>query len=88
MYREELRRTLLELYNEETGRSVAMLGDNVHFVADLGLDSVDTVSLVMQVERHFRIRMTHDEISDALTVGTMLDLIACKIDESANRLVA
>ena len=83
MDREELRATLLELFNEDTGQSLNMLADNVHLVADLGLDSVDTVSLVMQVERHFRIRMSHEELSDVSTVGTMLDLIACKLAEPA-----
>jgi acyl carrier protein len=82
MDREELRATLLELFNEDTGQSLNILGDNVHLVADLGLDSVDTVSLVMQVERHFRIRMSHEELSDVSTVGTMLDLIASKLSES------
>jgi acyl carrier protein len=83
MDREELRATLLELFNEDTGQSLSMLADNVHLVADLGLDSVDTVSLVMQVERHFRIRMSHEELSDVSTVGTMLDLIASKLAEPA-----
>ncbi|MDB5389772.1 MAG: acpP 5 [Planctomycetaceae bacterium] len=79
MDREELRATLVELFNEDTGQSLSSLADNVHLVADLGLDSVDTVSLVMQVERHYRIRMTHEELSDALTVGSMLDLITSKL---------
>lgn len=88
MNREELRATLVDLYNEESGESLGLLHDNVHFVADLGLDSVDTVSLVMQVERHFRIRMTHEEISDAQTVGSMLDLIEHKIELPAMKAAA
>lgn len=81
MDREDLRATLLELFNEDTGQSLTHLADNIHLFADLGLDSVDTVSLVMQVERHFRIRMSHEELSDVSTVGTMLDLIADKLAE-------
>jgi acyl carrier protein len=81
MDREALRATLLELFNEDTGQSLSSLADNVHLVADLGLDSVDTVSLVMQVERHFRIRMSHDELSDVGSVGSLLDLVALKLAE-------
>jgi acyl carrier protein len=83
MDRTELRDVLLGLYNEDTDSSLDVLGDGVHLVNDLGLDSVDMVSLVMQVERHFRIRMSHEELSGVSTVGTLLDLISTKLHEES-----
>jgi acyl carrier protein len=80
MDRTELSKVLLGLYNEDTDSTLDVLCDDVHLVNDLGLDSVDMVSLVMQVERHFRIRMSHDELSQVATVGNLLDLISCKLE--------
>lgn len=79
MDRTELRNVLRELYNEDTDSTLSEFGDAVNLVTDLGLDSVDMVSLVMQVERHFRIRMTHEELSEVLLVGQLLDLISSKL---------
>lgn len=78
MDRATLRHTLTELYNADTGNSLSTLGDAVRLVDDLGLDSVDMVSLIMQVERRFRIRLTHDELAVVMTAGDLLDLIGTK----------
>jgi acyl carrier protein len=83
MNRAELSQVLRDLYNEDTDSTLDILGDNVNLVTDLGLDSVDMVSLVMQVERHFRIRMSHEELTGIATVGQLLDLIECKLCEDS-----
>lgn len=85
MDREALSEALRELYNDEVGASLDVLGDDVRLIADLGLDSVDVLSLIMQVERHFRIRLTRSEIQSVAVVGDLLDLVAIKLRESANR---
>ena len=85
MDREALSEALRELYNDEVGASLDVLGDDVRLIADLGLDSVDVLSLIMQVERHFRIRLTRSEIQSVAAVCDLLDLVAVKLRESANR---
>ena len=45
----------------------------------LGLDSVDVVSIVSQVERRFRIRLTHEELQTLVTVGDVLNLLEAKL---------
>ena len=85
MDREALSEALRELYNDEVGASLDVLDDDVRLIADLGLDSVDVLSLIMQVERHFRIRLTRSEIQSVAVVGDLLDLVAIKLRESANR---
>jgi acyl carrier protein len=77
--RTEIREILLELFEAETGEAVESLNDNEGLAEQLGLDSVDMVSLVMQLERRFKIRMTHEELVAASTVGQLLDLVHRKV---------
>jgi acyl carrier protein len=79
MDRATLSEALRDLYNEDMGTSLDVLGEEVEFVADLGLDSIDVVSLVMQVERQFRIRLTVTELNRVHTFGNLLDLITVKL---------
>jgi acyl carrier protein len=43
------------------------------------LDSVDVVSIVSQVERRYRIRLTHQELEKLATVGDVVDLLQAKL---------
>ncbi|MDB5340494.1 MAG: acpP 5 [Planctomycetaceae bacterium] len=70
---------LRDLYNEDTGASLDVLGEEVALIADLGLDSVDVVSLIMQVERQFRIRLNLAELNQVQTFGDLLDLVTIKL---------
>lgn len=77
--RDEIRKTLTELFEAETGEPMAALTDDQQ-LAELGLDSVDMVSLIMQLERHFKIRMSHEELAGATQVGQLLDLVSQKVN--------
>ena len=79
--RDEIRQTLLELFEAETGEPLDVLSDDQHLAEQLGLDSVDMVSLIMQLERHFKIRLTHEELADAMLVGQLLDIVQVKANE-------
>ena len=78
--RETLRRTLIELLEADTGERYSDLEDNANLREGLGLDSVDVVSVVSQIERRFRIRLTHEELEKLVTVCDVLDLLQAKID--------
>ncbi|HKI32591.1 MAG TPA: phosphopantetheine-binding protein [Gemmataceae bacterium] len=77
--RESLRRTLIELLEADTGEKYADLQESANLRDGLGLDSVDVVSVVSQIERQFRIRLTHEELETLVTVGDVLDLLQEKI---------
>ena len=47
----------------------------VHFVEDLGADSLDTVELVMALEEEFEIEIPDEDAEKILTVGKALDYI-------------
>jgi acyl carrier protein len=78
--RETLRRTLIELLEADTGEQYADLQESANLRDGLGLDSVDVVSVVSQIERQFRIRLTHEELEKLVTVRDVLDLVQAKID--------
>lgn len=77
--REEIRQILLELFQNETGEDIPSLEDDQSLSEQLGLDSVDMVSLIMQLESRFKIRLAHEELAGAQKVGSLLDLVQSKL---------
>ena len=49
--------------------------DNVHFSRDLGLDSLDTVDLIMQLEQEFGIRIPDEDYSKLTTLQGILNYL-------------
>jgi acyl carrier protein len=78
-----IRNTVIELLEADTGEKYAGLDDGANLREGLGLDSVDVVSIVSQVERRFHIRLTHQELEKLVTVGDVLDLLQAKFAEPA-----
>jgi acyl carrier protein len=76
-----VRNTLIELLEADTGEKYDTLDDSATLREGLGLDSVDVVSIVSQVERRFHIRLTHEELEKLTTVGDVLDLLVLKLNE-------
>lgn len=77
--RAEIRFALIEILEADTGESFAGLADGDNLREGLGLDSVDVVSVISQVERRFHVRMSHEELLTLTTVGSILDMLAAKI---------
>jgi acyl carrier protein len=75
-----MRQTLAELIENDVGQKFDDLNDAKNLREDLGLDSVDVVSIVSQVERHFRIRLSQQELEKLVTVGDLLTLLQGKLD--------
>ena len=80
--REVVRQTLIELLEADTGEKYDELKDETALREGLGLDSVDVVSIVSQIERRFRIRMTHEELQTLSTVGDVLNLLQTKVSSA------
>ena len=77
--RESIRKTLIDLLEADTGEKYAQLKDDVQLREGLGLDSVDVVSIVSQIERQYRIRLTHQELEKLVTVDDVLTLLQSKL---------
>jgi acyl carrier protein len=83
--RETLRRTLLNLLEEEMGQTFALPQDEEDLRETLGLDSVDLVGLVMRIEREFRVRLSPEELALVKRVGDLLDLMQTKLAQAADQ---
>ncbi len=81
--RNMIRQTLVELLEADIGEKFTDLDDAKNLREELGLDSVDVVSVVSQIERRFRIRLSQQELEQLVTVGDVLDLLQRKLDEAA-----
>ena len=79
--RNAIRHKLIELMEADTGETYADIDDTKNLRTELGLDSVDVVSIVSQVERHFRIRLSQQDLEKLVTVGDVLDLLQLKLSE-------
>jgi acyl carrier protein len=79
-----IRRTLIELLEADTGEKHSDLDEDVNLRDGLGLDSVDVVSIVSQIERRFHIRLTHQELEKLATVADVLDLLEMKLAETSS----
>lgn len=75
-----IRATLIELLEADTGNSFTDLDEQENLREGLGLDSVDVVSIISQIERRFHIRLTHEELEKLVTVADVLDLLELKIN--------
>jgi acyl carrier protein len=81
--REAIRKTLVELLEADTGEQFPELEESTNLREGLGLDSVDVVSVVSQIERQYRIRLTHQDLESLATVGDVLNLLEKKLASGA-----
>ncbi len=81
--RDTIRQTLIELLEADTGEKYPDLDDHTNLREGLGLDSVDVVSIVSQIERRFRIRLSQQELEKLVTVADVLDLLETKFTGGA-----
>jgi acyl carrier protein len=80
MDRDAIRSTVIELLEADLGEKYDKLEDGQKLREELGLDSVDVVSVVSQIERRFRIRLSQQDLEKLVTVGDVLDLLEAKIN--------
>lgn len=60
---------------EEFGVEPSAVKGNVHFVKDLGFDSLDTVDLMMKLEQEFGIRIPDDDYKNLVTMDQLLQYL-------------
>ncbi|MCE9531426.1 MAG: acyl carrier protein [Planctomycetes bacterium] len=70
---------LCEFLEADTEVRVENMSEGISLREGLGLDSVDLVGIIMRIESEYRIRLSHAELEQVGTVGSLLDLIQAKI---------
>ena len=80
MTKEQVKSKFAELMMEKFNVESQELLDEASFQNDLGLDSLDRVELVMEVETEFQIMLDDFEIEEAGTVELLLEAIYPKVE--------
>lgn len=80
MSRDKIRATIIDIIENDLGVRHEDLNDEISLRDGLGLDSVDIVSVISQIERQFKIRLSQVELEQINTVGQVLDLIVAKTE--------
>lgn len=77
--RQDILAKLVEFLESDTEVRIEQLSDDLPLREGLGLDSVDLVGVIMRIEGHYRVRLSHAELEQVATVGNLLDLIETKV---------
>ena len=83
MDRETIKEVLVDLLEEETDEKYEDLSESANLRVDLDLDSVDMVSLVLQVETKLDIDIEGSELEEIEEVGQLLDLLEAKVSAAS-----
>ncbi len=67
-----------EIIIEKLGVTSEQVGNDAHFVDDLGADSLDQVELVMAFEEEFGIEIPDSDAESIATVGAAINYIQNK----------
>ena len=79
MDRNELRQFLLTQLEDDTGREFPSLDDDVNLREDLGIDSVDMVTLIVHTQSRLNIEVPSAEMEKVATVGNLLDVLTSRL---------
>jgi acyl carrier protein len=79
MDRVALRDALIELLEGNVGKTYTDLDDGDDLRTGLGLDSVDLVTLVIEIQSRFNVVIASEELAQLTRVGDLLDLLQAKV---------
>ncbi|WP_460907986.1 acyl carrier protein [Spirosoma areae] len=69
-----MKKRVIEILNG-FGVPASAITDQTHFSRDLGLDSLDIVDLIMQLEKAFGIRIPDEDYDKLTTMQDVLDYL-------------
>lgn len=77
---EKIEETLREILSGSVDSSVD-LASNTNFVSDLGLESIQVLEFVMEVEERFDIAIDMESLSDVHTIGELARIVAGLVED-------
>lgn len=83
MAREEVVSALKEVLVDRLKVEADTITEEANLFEDLGLDSIDLMTVVMAIEEKFSIEVSDDELEDVTTLGQAADLLTTKVGTSA-----
>ena len=66
---------LAEIVNEETGLAVEAVEADKSFTDDLDIDSISMMTIVVNAEKKFCVKIPDDDVKDLVTVQDAVDYI-------------
>lgn len=72
---QEILEGLAEIVNEETGLDVQEVQADKSFTEDLDIDSLSMMTIVVNAEEKFGVRIPDDEVKNLTTVGDAVEYI-------------
>ena len=85
MDRVALKRKLLEIVEKETWEEYKNFDDQTELRAELELDSVDMVTLVLEIQNQFEIEIGSKDLDGVKRVGDLLDLLEGKLRDQSKQ---
>ena len=68
-------RKIKEIISKELNVSLLDIKDSSHLQNDLGMDSLDAVCIVMEIETQFNIQIPDEQIEKITTVQSIVELV-------------
>ena len=81
--RDEVVTALKETLVERLKVDASTITEEANLFEDLGLDSIDLMTVVMAVEEKFSIEVSDEELEDVTTLGQAADLLSAKVGSNA-----
>ena len=75
MNKEEIKSKIKEIIVDKNGVSDEHVTDNANFETDLGMDSLDRIELMMEVEKEFKITILDDEAEKVHTLNDCVEIV-------------
>ena len=73
---DEIRAGLAEIINDETGIAADAVALDKSFTDDLDIDSISMMTIVVNAEEKFDVKIPDDEVQNLKTVGDAVTFIA------------
>lgn len=83
MAREEILTALKEVLVDKLKVEADTITEDANLFEDLGLDSIDLMTVVMAVEEKFSIEVSDEELEDVSTLGQAADILSTKVGAGA-----
>lgn len=68
-----------DIINERFNSSSVNIKSDMDLRADLAIDSLDAVELIVELENEFKINITDDEADKLFSVGDVIECVARKM---------
>ncbi len=75
MNKEEIKNKIKDIIVDKNDVDAAEVTENANFETDLGMDSLDRVELLMEIEKEFGITIPDDDADKVITTKDCVDLV-------------